>query len=743
MSCPLTHRSGRWLHRQVCWIAVSAIVCQVASIAGAAGPRVLPAGTLPADERLAPLKDLNGYFPFDPSASREGWALRAERVRRQMLVSLGLWPMPTKTPLNAVVHGRIDQGDYTIEKVYFESLPGFYVTGNLYRPKDQTGKLPGVLSPHGHWSQGRFYDAGHDAVRKQIAQSAERFEDGGRSPLQSRCMHLARMGCVVFHYDMIGYADSLQISFELAHRFAKQRPEMNTTENWGLFSPQAEAHLHSVMGLQTYNSIRALDFITQLPDVDPERIAVTGASGGGTQTFVVSAIDPRVSVSVPAVMVSTAMQGGCTCENACLFRVGTGNVEFAALFSPKPLCLTAADDWTKEMDTKGFPELQEHYKLMGVPKRVRLLHLTHFGHNYNFVSRAGMYDWLNEHFKLGLETPIVEEDYQRLTPETLTVWDDEHPKPEGGEQFERKLLRWWTEDAQQQLEELRPTDGASLADYRKTIGGAVDAVIGQGLPAAEDVTFEQTGAKEQGPCQIAFGLLRNKNLGSELPSVLLEPKSGSDRTAVWLHRDGKAGLFRADGTPLPAVARLLEAGVSVVGVDLIYQGEFLSDGKAIERTRRVENPREAAAYTFGYNHTVFAQRVHDVLTVICFAVARDRSANGLYLVGLDGTGAWAAATLAQAGDVVTRAAVDTEGFRFGQVLEMHAPEFLPGGAKYFDLPGMLALAAPTPLWLAGEGETGPDIVAEAYQATGKRSALEAFAGGSEKRADAAIKWLLE
>ena len=157
-------------------------------------------------------------------------------------------------------------------------------------------------------------------MRKQIVQGAERFEDGGRTPLQSRCVQLARMGCVVFHWDMIGYADSQQLSFELAHRFAKQRAEMNRSVGWGLYSPQAESHFQSVMGLQALSSIRALDFLLSLPDVDRTRIGVTGASGGGTQTFILSAIDPRVTVSFPAVMVSTAMQGGCTCENACGLR---------------------------------------------------------------------------------------------------------------------------------------------------------------------------------------------------------------------------------------------------------------------------------------------------------------------------------------------------------------------------------------------------------------------------------------
>ena len=171
------------------------------------------------------------------------------------------------------------------------------------------------------------------------------------------------MGIVAFNFDMLGYCDSQQISFAVAHRFAKQRPEMNAAENWGLFSPQAEAHAQSVMGLQTWNSIRALDFLETLPDVDAKRIGCTGASGGGTQTFILGAIDPRLAVACPAVMVTTAMQGGCTCENASLLRIGTGNVEFAALFAPKPLGMTAANDWTKEMATKGFPELQKHYAL--------------------------------------------------------------------------------------------------------------------------------------------------------------------------------------------------------------------------------------------------------------------------------------------------------------------------------------------------------------------------------------------
>src|SRR4029078_2781188 len=216
---------------------------------------------------------------------------------------------------------------------------------------------------------------------------------------QSMCVQLARMGCVVWQWDMQSDSDSRQFSAEIVHKFAKQRPDMNTMTKWGLYSPQAEAHLQSIMGLQTWKAVRSLDFLLGLENVDPDRVAITGASGGGTQTMLLAAIDPRVKLSFPAVMVSTAMQGGCTCENSSLLRVNTGNVEFAALFAPKPQGMTTANDWTREMSTKGFPELKELYKMLGAAKNVMLQRGEHFPHNYNAVSRSAFYTWLNRHFQ--------------------------------------------------------------------------------------------------------------------------------------------------------------------------------------------------------------------------------------------------------------------------------------------------------------------------------------------------------
>jgi dienelactone hydrolase len=742
------------LHRSLTLVLVCSLLGNARTPTGngdavvAAELRVLAAGESIDDSRLGPLKDLDGYFPFDPSDSAQAWTTRAEQRRIVMQVALGIWPAPTKTPLHAVVHGRQDMGDYSVEKVYFQSLPGFYVTGNLYRPQSAEGKCPAVLCPHGHFPDGRFGDQGLELARREIVAGAERFENGGRNQIQARCAQLARMGCVVFNYDMIGYCDSVQISFDLAHRFAKQRLDMNSPDGWGLFSPQAESTLQSVLGLQAWNSIRALDWICQLPDVDPARIAVTGASGGGTQTFILGAIDPRPAVLIPAVMVSTAMQGGCTCENASLLRVGTGNIEFAALIAPRPLCLISANDWTREMPTKGYPELKRHYEMLGVADRIEHTPLLHFGHNYNHVSRSVMYQFVNRHLGLGLREPVIEEDFPRLTQTELTVWDDDHPAPETGPDVERRILQTWWTDTQHQLKRVRPRDAATRDAYRQLVAPALDAIIGRRVPAADRIEFEQRDKNRAGDHWQITGLLRHRPADQDpgqaaareaLPLAFFVPEGWQEGpVAIWVDVRGKEGLL-SEGEPRDEVRQLLDRQIAVIGVDLLEQGELTNGASPPDETRRVDNPREAAAYTWGYNRALFAQRVHDLLTVIGFAANHPRSPSQIWLVGLQGAGPWVAAARAQAAHQVDRAVVDTEGFRFLNVTTIGDPQFLPGGAKYDDLPGMLALAAPQSLWLAGESEAAAQWVRDAYAAAEAPDALHL--AGPDDDVNDALEWL--
>ncbi len=649
------------------------------------------------DIRLQPPKDLNGYFPFNPPSSLSEWDARKEEVRRQILVAEGLWPMPTRGPLNAVIHGKVEGDGFTVEKVYFESAPGFFVTGSLWKPKVIKGKVPGVMFAHGHWQDARLSLADDAKVRQEIAAGGERFERGGRSIFQSLCVQLARMGCVVWQWDMLSDSDSIQFSRELVHKFAKQRPEANTTENWGLYSPQAESHLQSIMGLQTWNAVRGLDFLLSLPEVDPERTAITGASGGGTQTMLLAAIDDRIKLSFPCVMVSTAMQGGCTCENASLLRINTGNVEFAGLFAPKPQGMNTANDWTKEMATKGFPDLQKLYTTYGKKDNVMLLRGEHFPHNYNAVTRSAFYTFLNKHFKLGQPSPVIERDYEPLTRDQLTVWDDKHPAPKADDpEFERKLLKWFADDAEKQLR----------AGDAKLVREGLEAVIGRSYAKAGEVEWMLKDKQDRGDHLEMTGTLTNKTYNEELSVAWLYPKQWSGRAVLWLDDAGKSAIQNAD------VKKLVASGAAVLAVDLLLQG-----GEPVKQTAIVKNPREFAGYTHGYNHALFAQRTHDVLSIVSFLrnakVGSHANPKTIAIAALGPqTGPVAIAARALAGEAVDRAAVDTHAFRFGKVLDYRDPMFLPGGAKYLDLPGMITLNAPHALWLKGEGKDTEGSVVE-------------------------------
>ena len=594
------------------------------------------------DIRNSSPKDLNGFFPFDPPSTLEEWEKRKEKLVLRMQVATGLYPMPIKTPLNAVIHGKINRQGFTVEKVYFESVPGFFVTGLLFRPENpKKEKLPAVLNPHGHG--GRLEDYGEKGVLNQIVIGAERFRESGRMPKIARCATLARIGCIAFLFDMIGYADNQQLSYQLAHRFAKRRPEFEKTENWGLYSAQAEMRLLSIFGLQTWNSIRALDFLESLPDVDSKRIAVTGGSGGGTQTILLGALDDRPIASFPNGMVSSSMQGGCTCENASLLRIGTGNVEMTALFAPKPQGMTAADDWTREMllKGKGFSELQNLYSLFGKSENVICPDLTHFKHNYNYVSRAIMYSWFNKHMKLGLPEPVVEEDFKLLSKEEHAVWNKKHPEPAGGENYERHLMRQLAARDRQLVKNLWESGKSEkmLMAWQTIVGRSFDDSKKHNLQATQEMLINKTTEEE-----IKWNLPSNFTSGDKLIIHLGEITEGK-------------------------------------GPDLIRPVLFRQNRKGL--TEKVASRREFAGYTHGYNHSRFARQVHDLLSVIAYLDSEHEKTIEVHA----GKGFEAHAIVASylAKDSIKKVVVESSDFRFSEIVDYRDPLFLPGAIKYGDL----------------------------------------------------------
>lgn len=704
--------------------------------------RVLDAGQQPNDRRLQPPKDLDGYFPFEVPESKAAWEQRQAELKHRVQVAVGLYPMPEKTPLNAVIHGKVQRDGFTVEKVYFESLPGHFVSGLLFRPEGPVNKKrPAVLSPHGHG--GRMQDYGEANMQKLIDSGAELHAKSGRFPKLARCAQLARMGCVVFIFDMLGYVDSHQISYEVAHRYAKRRPEFEGKDGWGFYSPQAEARLHSILGLQTWNCIRGLDFLESLPDVDAERMAVTGGSGGGTQTILLGALDDRHIAGFPNGMVSTSMQGGCTCENCSLLRIGTGNVELAALFAPRPQGMTAANDWTKEMMSKGYPQLQQLYAMLDVPDHVYCEEMLHFPHNYNAVTRRIMYEWMNEHLNLGLDTPIIEEDWEPLSKEEYTVWNEQHPAPEGGPDYERKLLQQMNERDLRALQHHAPEGPQETNNYLSTVRNGWEVLIGRDLPKAEDVQRTKVW-KETRAGYLEFGdLLTLTTHGEQLPILSVYPKSveWNQQVVLWIDGKGKAGLF-PNGTPHPDLLRLIDAGYSVVGVDLFGQGEFTTNGEPLQQNPTVKNPRQFAGYTYCYNDTVFARQVHDILTVVAWVNGDEHSPKALHAVGVNGGGALLAAARSIVGDELDAVAVDTQKFRFNDLTDWQDAQFLPGAVKYGDVPTLLALSAPHKLWVGGETAV-PEIVQTAYEAAGaEASARLKSADGRLDTTSAAVDYIL-
>lgn len=624
-------------------------------------------GRRPTDARLGPPKTLHDDFPLTVPKTKAEWEARRQRVREQILVALGLWPMPEKTPLNPVVHGKIERDGYTVEKVYFASLPGHYVTGNLYRPTAPgRGRRPAVLSPHGHWANGRFFWATDAAVAADRKRGAESTESGARSPLQTRCGNLARLGFVVFHYDMVGYADSTAIAHTQGFRDA-----------------QAELRLQSFMGLQTWNSIRAYDFLESLPDVDPERIGVTGASGGGTQTFILCAIDDRPAASFPAVMVSTRMQGGCVCENASHLRVGTGNVEFAALFAPRPQALSCADDWTKEFLSKGFPELRAVYALYGAQDKVAAKAWLNFPHNYSQPSREFMYSWFVKHLQ-GRDEEVRETPIRLLSPQELSVFDAAHPRPKD-ELDARGLRAVLTRRSDEQMARLTPTDATTLAEFRRVVGTALRVLVHSELPA--EVAVRPTPPSRQlGEYELERLVLSRSDGKDIVPAVRVAARDGRPRrVVVWLHPHGKASVA-AGGSAAPGVARLVAAGCLVVAPDLFGTGE-----NAPAKPFPVN--QEFAGYTFGYNRTRLAEQVHDALTAIAYARTVVKVAT-VDVVGWGEAGLVAVLAKALAGEAVGRTAADLNRFRFEDITTTDHPLLLPGAVKYGGLSAFVALCAP-------------------------------------------------
>lgn len=542
-------------------------------------PRDLPV----RDQRLA-LRDLDTPREAPRFGSREEWLERARQLREQVLAAAGLSPMPERTPLRAQVFDRVEQNGFTVEKVFFESYPGFYCTGNLYRPSGDAHRppYPGVVSPHGHWNYGRLEHAPDDL-------------NGGSVP--QRCMNLALQGYVAFAYDMVGYNDS----FQVPHTFGR-----DSKAPWGLSRQGLRHHLWgvSLLGLQLWNSIRAVDFLVSLPDVDPERIGATGASGGGTQTFLLAAVDERVRASAPVNMVSHFMQGGCICENAPNLRIDTDNMEIAALAAPRPLLLVSATgDWTRDSERIEYPAIRAIYEHLEAGDRVEHQQFPYL-HNYNRPSREAVYTFFARRLKKESESSsegrVAERGEFHVDPGRLLVFSRRPTPPEALSAGE--LAEYLVKSARGQLEAAWPRDREALGRYRKLLSPAYRAALLAESPAARDLRWWQTGEARGGRQAI---VIQRRSVGDRVPGVLLGASGRITRAVLLVHPQGSAAAVES-----PLASELARRRFAVLAID------------AFQIRRLTDAPAETKVEFFTtYNRTDDMQRVQDILTAAIFLEA--------------------------------------------------------------------------------------------------------------------------
>lgn len=510
------------------------------------------------DARNTEIPNTDTHFTARTYKTLAEWQARRTFLRKQILSAAGLLPMPPKTPLHPQIFGRIENKTYSIEKVLLETMPGYYLGGNLYRPLKPVppGGFPAIASPHGHWTYGRL-------------------EHTTLASVPARCINLAQQGYVTFCYDMVGYNDTVQTP----HDFGTPVEQL-----WD-FGP---------LSLQLWNSVRVVDFLESLPDVNPAQIGATGASGGGTQTFLLAAIDDRIKFAAPVNMISAIMQGGGLCENAPNLRLDTFNVEIGAMMAPRPMIMiSATGDWTKNNLTEEFPAVRAIYELYDRAADVESMHQD-APHNYNQVAREAVYRFFGKHV-LGEPDPAKFKE-RGIRLEKLQDMLALHNRSLPAEALDYPgVYAQWVRTAQAVVS--RITDRSQLREMLEYALGAEwpDRVISQGK--GEKILFTRPGR------------------GDRVEGVWYQ---GEGRKVLLVHPDGAEAARNT-----PEFAAFARAGRPIYTIDAFQTGAAVA-------------PRDRDAKMFlTFNRSDDANRVQDILTVLRWLDVPD-----VELVGVGNAAIW-------------------------------------------------------------------------------------------------------
>lgn len=416
---------------------------------------------LPGDEMInAYLKnrteELSKNF-MAGAKTKDEWEKLRPKLKEQYLDMLGLWPLPEKTPLNAKVTGTIENGSVTIENLHFQSKPGLYVTGNLYRPKKTEGKLPTILYVCGHTNKGR---------------------DGNKTAFQDHGMWFASNGyvCLVI--------DTLQLG-EVA---GKHHGTYNLNRIWW------QSMGYTPAGVECWNGVRAIDCLITRKDVDPERIGVTGISGGGAATFWIAAADERVKVAVPVSGMSDlesyvnnkVINGHCD----CMFLINTYQWEWttiAAMIAPRPMLFANSDNdriFPMDSNRRIIKRLRDCYKMLGSPDLVDE-YVSVGGHDYRPDLRVAIFKFINKHLKKDT-SDVKDADFKPLAGKELRVFPEDNDLPQ--DELNSKIDETFVVAARPNLPATKGFD-----DWKKSLIGELRAKSFRTFPKQIPVAVKESG----------------------------------------------------------------------------------------------------------------------------------------------------------------------------------------------------------------------------------------------------------
>lgn len=549
--------------------------------------------------------------------SLSAWQQRQGELRSLLWKSLGSFPLDDRPGIRARLVGTIDHGDHFVEKIVYESLPGLYVTALVYVPKRLRGPAPAVICVNGHWPQSK-----HTPI------------------IQRRAIMLARMGVIAFCQDVIGTGE----------RAAFDGSEPVTYH--GFFRGATPRIVdRSLLGYIMYECMRANDYLRNRPDVDPERIMCTGASGGGKQSMFFPALDPRLAGGAPVCYVSSYVEHmGAT---ACVGEIPTGVLRFTdqweilGLHGPRPLLLIAASRDVPVFQPEPMRQTMRktQQRIYQLYKRQELVQLAEFDspHDYNRQMRERFYVHVAEHL-------LNQPDMEVSEPDELPVEDEQALRcglPAGSETMQSLTYRRARELASRHE---YPASAAVWSTQRSDLLRDLEYDVLGGFPTRKGVRRTLVRKFEWDAMVVEQWSLETEP-GVLVPAVLCLPGSlGEGQKVPAVVVVDQAGKLHAFARGL--VEHLVQAGAAVLAID--YRGAGETAGTVPEIAYGPGTPEyNLSNYALLLGRPLMGMRAHDIRCAIDFLVERDEIDPGRLAVAGRGRGALAGALAAIVDERIT------------------------------------------------------------------------------------------